>query len=278
SERRTQCCFPPIAGTTPSPRASPSTGRRSKGGPECSSPICSCGRSPARSRTSATAPVGPSVTSSPCPGRRGWQTHEPRSRTSCLANPRPARKDGRDRLGEVARARGATAELECYALTAAGEPVDHGFYFDDVEGPGAVVVRDAADLLRAHGVLVLSCHHEAGPGQYELDLAALGPLELADALVTAKQAIRQQARAAGVQATFMPRPFEREAGSGLHLHQHFGDGFVTETGKLDDDGRAVVGGLLEHSGGLCAVAAPTVNSYKRLHGTDEAPGAAMWGH
>src|SRR5262249_26555033 len=200
------------------------------------------------------------------------------SGTPWLADPRTALKDVVDRLGEVARAWRATAELECYVLTAVGEPGDHGFYFDDVEGPGAVVVRDAADLLRAHGVLVLSCHHEAGPGQYELDLAALGPLELADALVTAKQAIRQQARAAGVQATFMPRPFEREAGSGLHLHQHFGDGFVTETGKLDDDGRAVVGGLLEHSGGLCAVAAPTVNSYKRLHGTDEAPGAAMWGH
>jgi glutamine synthetase len=193
-------------------------------------------------------------------------------------DPRVALTDVVERVGPFADVWMATAELECYVLSSAGEPVDRGFYFDDVDGVGTAVVRAAADLLRSHGIGVSSCHHEAGPGQYEIDLSPLSPVALADALVMAKQAVREQAAALGVRATFMPRPFDGEAGSGLHLHQRAGDRMVSDDGKLDDDGRAVVGGVLAHAGGLCALAAPTVNSYKRLHGTDEAPRAAMWGY
>jgi glutamine synthetase len=195
-----------------------------------------------------------------------------------LGDPRMALKDVVERIGDFATSWSAAAELEFYVLTANGEPVDRGFYFDDADGLGIAVVRRAGELVRRHGIPVTSCHHEAGPGQYELDIGAVAPLELADALVIAKQAVRTEAAAVGVRATFMPRPFDGEAGSGLHLHQRVGDGLVTADGKLDDDGRVVLGGLLEHSRGLCALAAPTVNSYKRLHGTEEAPGAAMWGY
>ena len=37
-------------------------------------------------------------------------------------------------------------------------------------------------------------------------------------------------------------------------------------------------GQLAHAAALCALAAPTVNSYRRLHAGPEAPGAALWGH
>jgi glutamine synthetase len=195
-----------------------------------------------------------------------------------LGDPRTALQAIMERVGPYATAWTAAAELECYVLDDRGEPIDRGFYFDDVDGLGIEVVRGAADLLRRHRISVSSCHHEAGPGQYEIDLSPLGALELADALVMAKQAVRQRASALDVRATFMPRPFDGEAGSGLHLHQRAGDRLVSRYGELDDDGRAVAGGLLTHSAGLCALAAPTVNSYKRLHGTEEAPGTAMWGY
>jgi glutamine synthetase len=198
--------------------------------------------------------------------------------TPWLGDPRTALKGVLARVGDLATAWTATAELECYVLTPSGEPIDRGFYFDDVDGVGASVMRDAADFVGRHSIVISSCHHEAGPGQYELDLGELPPLELADALVATKQAVRERATAAGVRVTFMPRPFEREAGSGLHLHQRSGGAWFSDDGILADDGLAVVGGLLHHSAGLCALAAPTVNSYKRLHGTDEAPGTAMWGH
>jgi glutamine synthetase len=138
--------------------------------------------------------------------------------------------------------------------------------------------RAAAERLAAYGIAVEACHHEAGPGQYELDLGSLAPLPLADALVLAKQVVREVAGAAGLRATFMPRPFEAEAGSGLHLHQRVGRRLVADDGRLEPDGRFFVAGQLAHARGLSALAAPTVNSYKRLHSGAEAPSAAVWAH
>jgi len=192
------------------------------------------------------------------------------------ADPRTALVGMLDGLGELPGAWSSAAELELYLLEA-GEPVDHAAYFDDREGLGMAVVRAAADQLAAGGVDVLSCHHEAGPGQYEIDLAPLGPVELADAIVLAKQTVRDVARETGLVATFMPRPLNGQPGSGLHLHHEI-DGLVVDGGKLSPDGEALVGGILTHARALAALASPTVNSYKRLHAGPEAPGAAVWAH
>ena len=101
-------------------------------------------------------------------------------------------------------------------------------------------------------------------------------MALADALVLAKQVIRHAATARDLVATFMPRPLEDDPGSGLHIHQMLPH--MTDGPSLTATGRAFVGGLLEHAPGLCPLFAPTVNSYKRLHATAEAPGAVMWSH
>jgi glutamine synthetase len=183
-------------------------------------------------------------------------------------------------LAELADSWRASAELEFYLLDNRGpgdpEPIDRAAYFDDVEGIGTAVVRGAADRLISYGIDVASCHHEAGPGQYELDLGPLDPLGLADALVLAKQTVRELAAAEGVTATFMPRPFNDRPGSGLHLHQLV-DGLVEDT-SLTGDGAAFVAGQLAHARALAALASPTVNSFKRLHSGPEAPGAAVWAH
>ena len=179
-------------------------------------------------------------------------------------------------LDELARTWSASSELEFYLLDD-DEPVDRAGYFDDAEGVGMAIARSAADQLSHYGIEVVACHHEAGPGQYELDLGRLGPLALADALVLAKQTVREVAAQVEVRATFMPRPFNGLPGSGLHLHQ-FVDDLVTAQGSLTDDGRSFVAGQLAHARALAALASPTVNSYKRLHSGPEAPGAAVWAH
>jgi len=184
--------------------------------------------------------------------------------------------DGSGPVAELAGAWTSAAELELYLLDGR-EPLDRDGYFDDREGLGMRLTRQAADELVSAGVDILSCHHEAGPSQYEIDLAPLAPLALADALVLAKQVVREVAADAGVLATFMPRPLAGEAGSGLHLLQHV-DGLVERGNRLSDDGRAFVAGILTHARALAAVASPTVNSYKRLHAGPEAPGAAVWAH
>jgi glutamine synthetase len=196
-----------------------------------------------------------------------------------LGDPRTALVDllaGESPLAELGAAWSSAVELELYLL-ADGRPIDRDSYYDDREGPGMRVIRRAADELGAAGLDVLSCHHEAGPGQYEIDLAPLAPLALADALVFAKQTVREVAAEEDVLATFMPRPLAGEAGSGLHLLQRV-EGLVAAGGRLSEDGRAFVAGILTHARALAALASPTVNSYKRLHAGPEAPGAAVWAH
>ncbi len=198
------------------------------------------------------------------------------AQTAWPGDPRTALRLVTERLGEMASVWTGTAELEFYVIDDLGKPVDSGFYFDDVLGPAIDVVFAAAELLGAHRCPVLSAHHEAGPGQYELDIGPLPALELADALVLAKQAVRHTARRAGLQVTYMPRPFDDVPGSGLHVHQHVAG--LLDGSSLTEDGRAFVGGQLDHAEGMCALFAPTVNSYKRLHATAEAPSSIMWSH
>jgi glutamine synthetase len=193
-----------------------------------------------------------------------------------VCDPRVALQVILDRLDEFAASATVAAELEFYLLTDDDDPIDGGGYYAAEEGVGIRVTRAAAAKLAQSGVPVDGCHSEAGPGQYELDLAARAPLELADALAFAQQVVRDEAAEAGVVATFMARPLEDEAGSGLHLHQRAGDHLLAGKGELTDDGRAFVAGQLRHAKALSALAAPTVNSYKRLHSGPEAPSAAVW--
>jgi glutamine synthetase len=99
------------------------------------------------------------------------------------------------------------AELEFYLLDADAEPIDTAGYFDEAEGEGSDVLRIIAERLARCGVPVEASHHEAGFGQYELDLDPLDALRLADGLVLTKHVARETARDHGMRATFMARPF-----------------------------------------------------------------------
>lgn len=193
-------------------------------------------------------------------------------------DPRTALAMVLDQTGDLGADYSLSAELEFYLLDEDGDPVDGSGYFIESEGLGSEVARTVAEKLMGSGVRVDSVHHEAGPGQYEIDLAAMPALELADALVLAKQVVRETAASHGLIATFMARPLPGEPGSGLHLHQRVAERLVDPDGQLTEDGRAFVAGQLEHARGLCALACPTVNSYKRLHAGPEAPSLAVWAH
>lgn len=194
-----------------------------------------------------------------------------------LGDPRTALALVLAQTGALGEEYTVSAELEFFLLDEEGEPVDSAGYFDESEGPGMAVVREAAGALSGWGVGIDSAHHEAGPGQFEIDIAATGALELADVLVLTKQVVRETAARAGLSATFMPRPLGGRPGSGLHLHQRV-PGLLDESGALSERGRAFLAGQLDHARALCALAAPTVNSYKRLHSGPEAPSDVIWAH
>lgn len=162
-------------------------------------------------------------------------------------------------------------------------PIDTGGYFEVTEDRAEELCRDATRAVGALGSAVEMTHHEVAPGQHEIDLAVTGALELADALIALKTALRVYGRRASLLVSFMPKPIEDQSGSGLHVQQVL----VDPAGKdaffdpdrpyqLSSVGRRFIAGQLAHARALCAIVAPLVNSYKRLMGGDEAPAHITW--
>ncbi len=164
------------------------------------------------------------------------------------------------------------------------ETDDQAGYFDISDTEARNVRRAIADALESMGILVESGHHEVGNGQHELDLAPLDALAMADAVMTARLAVKSIANAHGLFATFMPKPLARMAGSGMHVHQQLVDlhnglnvfSDPTADYHLSRIGRAFMAGQLAHARGICALLAPLVNSYKRLVTGHEAPIYVTW--
>jgi glutamine synthetase len=192
-----------------------------------------------------------------------------------LCDPRVTLQNVLDRLNDLALTTNIGAELEFYLLDRDGGAIDQAGYYDGEENDGIRATRAAATELARANVPIDSCHAEAGPGQFEIDLAPQPPLLLADALMLAKALVQQAAANIGARASFHARPLDRCPGSGLHLHQR-AEALLDATGTLTRGGESFVAGQLRHARALSALAAPTVNSYKRLHSGPEAPSAAVW--
>ena len=164
-------------------------------------------------------------------------------------------------------------------------PVDSAGYFDNVPGGTAHDFRRrSVRMLEDLGISVEFSHHEAGPGQNEIDLRYADALTTADNIMTFRTVIKEVAIEQGVYATFMPKPFSEHPGSGMHTHVSLFEGdanaFFDAGGQyqLSKIGRQFVAGLLHHAPEITAVTNQFVNSYKRLWGGDEAPSYVTWGH
>jgi len=183
-------------------------------------------------------------------------------------------------------------EIEFYLLKSSqlgpdGQPVpvDSASFFDSVPGGTAHDFRrSSVRMLEDVGISVEFSHHESGPGQNEIDLRYADALTMSDNIMTFRTVIKEVAIEQGVYATFMPKPFTHEPGSGMHTHMSLFEGdtnaFFDPSGhyQLSKVGRQFIAGLLRHAPEITAVTNQYVNSYKRLWGGDEAPGYITWGH
>lgn len=138
--------------------------------------------------------------------------------------------------------------------------------------------NDIVKMMEENQVDVKYHHPEVGgPGQLEIELQFGSLFEMADKTMLSKYFIRNLTYQHGKIATFMPKPFYGEAGSGMHVHlQMFKDGaplFYDETGYsgLSVLAHYAMGGILKHAPSLLAFTNPTTNSYKRLVPGYEAP-------
>jgi glutamine synthetase len=131
-------------------------------------------------------------------------------------------------------------------------------------------------LMNGLGWDVYSFDHEDGHGQFEFDFTYADALTMADRYIFWRYMVKHVAEEFGLMATFMPKPFADKTGNGAHFNMSLADAqtgrnlFAATPGDdphgigLSRLGHQYVAGLLRHGRALCAVLAPTVNSYKRL--------------
>jgi glutamine synthetase len=177
-------------------------------------------------------------------------------------------------------------ELEFFYLKSHDEidGLDAAGYFDlSPPDVASEIRREAVLAIEAMGIDVEAAHHEAAPSQEEIDLRHCEALRMADHLMTCRYAIKEIARRNGVHATFMPKPFQGQNGSGMHAHQSliYADG---RNAFFDPDdplhlsavARGYIAGLIHHAKELIGVCAQWVNSFKRLVPGYEAPVYITW--
>ncbi|MFM9836283.1 MAG: type III glutamate--ammonia ligase [Methylophilaceae bacterium] len=128
------------------------------------------------------------------------------------------------------------------------------------------------ESLLAADLDVYQIDHEDSNGQFEINYTYADCLKSADDFIMFKMAASEIANSMGMVCSLMPKPFSNRPGNGMHMHMSIGDGKKTlfqddsdKTGHgLSKLAYHFLGGLLAHAPALAALAAPTVNSYKRL--------------
>ena len=123
--------------------------------------------------------------------------------------------------------------------------------------------------------------HEDANGQFEVNWKYNDALKTADQVMFFKFMVKALAEERGLHATFMPKPFENLTGNGAHMHCSLWDADKRDNLFLDkNDERglsslayAFMGGVMHHAKALCALTAPSVNSYKRFGARSPRSGA-----
>ncbi|MFA9396986.1 MAG: type I glutamate--ammonia ligase [Clostridiaceae bacterium] len=183
---------------------------------------------------------------------------------------------------------GPECEFFLFHTDEKGEPSlethDNAGYFDlapiDLGGNAR---KDMTTSLKEMGFDIETSHHEAAPGQHEIDFKYEEALTTADNIMTFKMVVRTIAQRHGLHATFMPKPKMGINGSGMHINMSLAslDGenefqHKENNQDLSDIAYYFLGGLIKHVKGFTALTNPTVNSYKRLVPGYEAPVNVAW--
>ncbi len=144
-------------------------------------------------------------------------------------------------------------------------------------------IDDAQDIrsemlstMKNIGMKVDKHHHEVASCQHELGLVFDTLTKQADELQKYKYVIHNVAHAYGKSATFMPKPYYGDNGTGMHVNMSiWKDGKPLFAGDkyadLSQEALWFIGGILKHAKTLNAFTNPATNSYKRLIPGFEAP-------
>ncbi|TQV73513.1 glutamine synthetase [Exilibacterium tricleocarpae] len=156
---------------------------------------------------------------------------------------------------------------------------------------GVDILQEYAGLIdsiyaygKALGVNIDVLTHEAGPGQFEINLKHGDPLAAADQTFMFKRLARAAAAEHGKTITFMAKPVADQPGNAMHIHQSVyaietGDNvFVDAEGRNHDNLYHYIGGLQKYIPALLPMFAPFINSYRRFVRNAFAPVTTHWGY
>jgi len=181
---------------------------------------------------------------------------------------------------EKAKASGVTfqfgSRLEFYLFKTDDEgnptdiPYDHAGYMDIAPlDRGENVRREICLTLERMGIEPINSHHEAGPGQNEIDFTSSDPLKAADNVSTFITVVKTIAARNGLYADFSPKPLKGYPGNGYHINLR----------AERNDGEQVlpqaIAGILKHIKECTVFFNPKEDSYDRL-GEGSAPRFVTW--
>ncbi len=164
-------------------------------------------------------------------------------------------------------------EFYLFKTAANGEkvPVDQTLFASTLGMNINQAVIDAiAEALLAQGIPVERYYPEAGHGQHEISIRYTNALQAADWQIAFRETVRGVALRHGLTASFLPKIFADQAGSGCHLHLSLwqqGHNITSESGGVQGLSKPAlffIGGMLDHLPALMALTTPSPNSYRRL--------------
>lgn len=149
----------------------------------------------------------------------------------------------------------------------------------------AGIMVETTDALEAQGIVVEQAINEFGAGQQEISIRHTDALTAADNQMKLRDTVRGVALSHGLLASFAPKPYPDQIGSGAHVHFSLWDAGGSRSLLYDKDaprglsatGRHFIAGVAEHLPALVALTAPSYNSYSRLMPSAWASATTAWG-
>ncbi len=145
---------------------------------------------------------------------------------------------------------------------------------------------ETIEALEAQGMIVEQSINEYGAGQREISIRYSDALRAADNQMKFRDTIRGVALKHDIYASFAPKPFPDQIGSGAHVHFSVWDEakernlFYSKDDpkSFSDLGRSFIAGVALHLPALVALTAPSYNSYRRLTPSAWASATNAWGY
>ena len=165
-----------------------------------------------------------------------------------------------------------------------GSPIGGNTYGLDVLNHHSAMMEDLRLACELQDLPFDGVVKESAPSQYEINMQhVVNPVLAAKQIIMMKRLIKGVATKHNLIASFMAKPFEDEAGNGMHVHcsvldesgaNIFDDGTERGTPLLHN----AIGGCLAHMAESVAIFAPSYNAYRRFQPGCHAPTWPSWGY